>query len=161
MTTIVATPEAIYADSYCADQPGFNITKVKKLSTPEGELLAGGAGDANEIFFIYRLLETHGLKRLWLMNMEENWPPRILKNACSTLLIVDRAGDIYAMDAQWCIPIKVENEFHAIGSGAELALSVLDGRLLNAPGAIAYAATRDIYTQTPIHRVSFEEMSDG
>lgn len=155
MTTIVATERAIYADSQCTSYPSFKTTKLMYIRHEKSgeDCLIGGAGWLFEIYFMARLIQEYGLSELWKLHLTEHWPPKILKNADSDLLIVTRDKEIFLMDRTFT-PAPINQPTYAIGSGAEFATSALAfGR--EAPDAVLFACEHDPYSKGPVAQVKF------
>lgn len=165
MTTIVATPKMIFADSYCNDVQPFGTNKLHHVKWKNEEYLMGGCGYLSDLEFFARLLGDHGLEGMWRLHFGEHWPPKIMKRFDSTLLVVTRQRKIYMFD-NTLVPMEVNEPFHCIGSGGDWARAYMD----LVPGAtpeaaIAYAATKDDNTRAPIHTIKFKrkrgEQADG
>lgn len=155
MTTIVATPKALYADSQCTSFPAFKTTKLLYVQHEKSgeDYLIGGAGWLSEIYFMARLIEEYGLDKLWKLHLTEHWPPKILKNADSDLLIVTREKKIYIMDKAFT-PGPINQDAYAIGSGGEYAASAL--ALGKEPAdAVAFACEHDPYSKPPVVELKF------
>jgi ATP-dependent protease HslVU (ClpYQ) peptidase subunit len=155
MTTVIATRKAIYADSQCTSFPGFKTVKLAHVvcEKAQEDYLIGGAGYLEELNFLARLLGEYGISDIWKLHMTEHWPPKILKNADTDLLVVTRKKKIYMFNKA-LVPMAIEQDTYAIGSGAEYATSALAfGR--EPIGAIDFACEHDPYSKGPVHEVKF------
>lgn len=161
MTTIVATHKALYADSQCTSYPVFKTAKLLYIACEkEGEdYLVGGAGWLSELYFMARLLGEYGLDKLWKLHLTEHWPPKILKNADTDLLIVTRNKEIFLMDRSFT-PAPIQQPTYAIGSGGEYATSAL--ALGKEPEeAVAFACEHDPYSKPPVQMLKFPRKKDA
>lgn len=155
MTTIVATTRALYADSQCTSYPGFKTTKLAyvKHEKSDNDYLVGGAGYLSELHFFVKLLAEYGLERIWKLHLTEHWPPKIIKRAETDLLIVTREHKIYMFD-KTLVPMPIDQDSYAIGSGAEYATSALAfGK--TAIEAVEFACQHDPYSKPPVHELKF------
>jgi len=158
ITTIVATRTALYSDSYCNTSHPFGTQKLYKVSHKKSgdEFLMGGAGYLSDIVYFARLLAEHGLQDLWKLHQGEHWPPKIMKQFDSDILVVTREKEIFLVD-KTLVPMPViDKKAYCIGSGGDWASAYLE-LVADATieGAIEYAAKRDENTKAPIHRISF------
>lgn len=155
MTTIVATTKGLYADSQCTSYPGFKTSKLAYVvheKTGE-DYLVGGAGYLEELHFLVKLLGEYGLERIWKLHLTEHWPPKILKNADTELVIVTRDRKIYCFNAS-LVPMPVNQDTYAIGSGGEYATSAL--AFGKTPiEAVEFACQHDPYSKPPVHELKF------
>ena len=155
MTTIVATKKTIYADSQCSAYPGFKTTKLAYVRHDKSgeDYLIGGAGYLTEFQFLCKLLQEYWLERIWKLHLTEHWPPKILKDADTDLLIVTRDRKIYMFDSA-LVPMPVDQDTYAIGSGGEYATSALAlGK--SPPEAVLFACEHDPYSKPPVHELKF------
>ena len=155
MTTIVGTRHALYGDSQCTNAPSFKTTKLAHVicAKTSEEFLIGGCGYLTEFHFFARLLTEYGLENIWKLHLTEHWPPKILKNADTDLLVVTRQKTIYMFNKA-LVPMVIEQDTYAIGSGAEYATSALAfGR--EPIGAIEFACEHDPYSKGPVHELKF------
>lgn len=157
MTTIVATPDAIYADSNCTHYNQFQTYKLAHIECDKDgtDYLVAGAGDLVEFQFLCNMIKEFGIVESWKMHFQEEWPPRILKRMDTEVLIVTRDGDIMMMDKD-LIPVRIDEPYYCIGSGQDYAVAALDHG--DTPvQAIEYACTRDQYSKAPIHTLEFPD----
>lgn len=160
MTAIIATRTAMFADSYCNTAHPFGTNKLHRVKHAKSgdEYLVGGAGYLNEIEFFARLLGEHGLDNLWKLHLGEHWPPKIMKDWDTDLLVVTRNKQIYLVDDS-LVPMLVNEKHYCIGSGGDWARAAIDfGK--NYVEAIEYAATRDDNTRAPVHKITFGRKTD-
>jgi ATP-dependent protease HslVU (ClpYQ) peptidase subunit len=155
MTTIVATRKALYADSQCSAYPSFKTTKLAYVvheKTGE-DYLIGGAGYLNELHFLANLIREYGLRDIWRLHLTEHWPPKILKNADTDLLIVTRDKKIYMFD-KTLSPMPIDQDTYCVGSGAEYATSAL--AFDRTPEqAVLFACEHDPHSKAPVHELRF------
>lgn len=154
MTTIVATPTAVYSDS-CATglTAQFSTMKTFYIKHEDQEFLAAGCGYLQEITFMAKMIQVYGIEDLWKVNMMENWPPKIMKRAISDMVVVDREKRIWSLD-QSMTPCLVNEDVWTDGSGGQWARAALDHGKTPVE-AIEYAATRDPYTKAPVQVLKF------
>ncbi len=156
MTTIIATPDAMYADSKCeTGYVPFNTPKMSHVKcTRLGEdYLVGGVGVLDEIIFMMHLIGDSGLHNLWKLHMTEYWPPNILTESESCLLIVTRDKKIYTMDSH-LIACLVNEEAYPMGTGSEYAMSAIDFGL-SPSQAIEFACKYDMRSKPPVVKLEF------
>ena len=162
MTTIIATRTAIYADSQCTAAHEFKTNKLHHV-THEGsgeEYLVGGCGFLHELEFFVRLLREYGLDTLWKLHLGEHWPPKLMKNFDTDVLIVTRERKVYLVEARNMVPVLVNQEEYCMGSGGDWARAHRDLVTDGTPEqAIEYAATRDPYTKGPVNKITFKRRS--
>lgn len=158
MTTVIATPTAIYGDSYCATAPSFSTDKVQHVVSskiPNVDYLVGGAGDLAEVTFMIELLRHYCLENLWTLQMQEHWPPDIMIEGGSELLVVTRSKEIWIIDYRM-VPMQLHDKFYCIGSGAPYATAAM--KLGKDPvDAIQLASELDENTRGPIDMVEFPD----
>lgn len=155
MTTIVATPKAIYAESHCAFYSPFKTTKLVhvRAEVDDSEYLIGGAGDLSELKFICNMVAEYGIDRLWKLNLMEHWPPKIVKKMDTDAIIVTKDKGLFILDSNF-IPLPVNEEVFAIGSGGDWARAAIDhGKTIEQ--AIEYACEKDPWSKPPIHKLEF------
>ncbi len=155
MTTIVATTEGLYADSYCDYVSPFSTNKLAHVKSPLGgnEYLVGGAGNLVEFQLYCNIIKQYGTEALWQQHFGENWPPKILVDAETELIMLDKNGQIMLMGRD-LIPVHVNEAYFAIGTGADLALAAMDHGA-NAMDAVEYACTRDTSSKPPVTEIKF------
>lgn len=153
MTTIVATPTAIYADSHCSYSSPFTTQKARVVTHKEEQYLVAGAGDLNELEFMCRLLAEHGLEGIWKLHLGEHWPPEILEDADTDMIVVTRDRRIFLVDKA-LVPLPILDKVFAIGSGSDWARAAIDfGK--DPMEALEYAASKDHRTRGPFHKITF------
>ena len=155
MTTIVATTRALYADSQCTSFPGFKTSKLAYVQCKKSgeDYLVGGAGYLEELHFMVKLIGEYGLEQIWALHLGEHWPPKIMKNADTDLLVVTRQKKIYMFNAG-LVPMPINQNTYAIGSGGEYATSALAfGK--TATEAVEFACEHDPYSKGPVHELTF------
>jgi len=124
LTTIVCSLTEMAADRLC-DDDGIKtyIIKIKHL----GDCIIGVAGDAEDLSkFI-----------VWYQDQDSD-----LDMGESTALVLTKDG-IFTYESEH--PIKHEEEYYSIGSGAPYALSALDSGF-TLKESIKAARKRDLYT---------------
>lgn len=106
MTTIIATRQAIWADTLCPHTVPFHFSKIVRI----GDSLFAGAGDLAPVL---RFLE-------WKRGGEKpDYPP----DEDFDVIEINRAG-IWLHDQDLC-RIHIKGKHYAIGSGAEYATGAL------------------------------------
>lgn len=84
--------------------------------------------------------------------MPENSRPTFERDSVSGLLITQDGA--FHIESQ-CIPMPIEERFHAIGSGRDFAIAAMHlGR--SAREAVELAARYDIYTSLPVTEVTLD-----
>ena len=157
MTTVIATRDAMYADSFCNTAQPFGTNKLHKVTHEKSgeDYLMGGCGYLHELEFFARLLGEHGLQSMWKLHFGEFWPPKIMKKWDTDILIVTRSKEIFLIDNS-LVPMAILQKEYCIGSGGDWARAhrdlVPDGTY---EGAIEYAATRDENTKAPVAKIKF------
>jgi len=155
VTTIVATPKAIYADSYCNTTHPFGTTKLHLVKFKTEEYLVGGCGYLNELEFFARLLGEYGIEGMWRLHFGEHWPPKIMKSWDTDVLVVTRDKRIFMFDDS-LVPISVNEPVYCIGSGGDWAKAYMDLVPDATPEqSIEYAAKKDDNTRAPVHELKF------
>jgi ATP-dependent protease HslVU (ClpYQ) peptidase subunit len=159
VTTVIATRTAIYSDSACTDYIPHGIPKLYRIDPKKGQpFLCGIAGFVGECHLLMNLLKDHGLDEVWNLHYKveghtqrpdwldfEDWN--------SELLIVTQDKQILRLDES-LIPLPVEEQKYAIGSGSQWAIAAMDhGR--PPKEAIEYASTRDPFTKAPVRVLTF------
>lgn len=100
-----------------------------------------------------KLLGEYGIERIWKLHLTEHWPPKILKNADTDLLVVTRGKKIYMFNSG-LTPMPIDQDTFAIGSGAEYATSALQfGK--TPTEAVEFACVNDPYSKGPVHELKF------
>lgn len=159
MTTVIATPTAVYADSHCSYSTPFTTQKARVVKFKDERYLVAGAGDLDELEFLCKLLQEHGLHSMWKLHLGEHWPPDILENADTDLVIVTENRDIFILDKA-LVPIAIHDKVFALGSGSDWARAAIDfGK--SPLEALEYAATKDHRTRGPFHKITFRSKSNG
>ena len=153
MTTVIATPTALYADSYCSYSTPFTTQKARVVQSGNAKYLVAGAGDLEELEFLCRLLEKHGLEKMWELHLGDNWPPKILKNADTDVVVVTEDRRIFLLGAN-LVPLPIADKAFAIGSGSDWARAAMDFSKTPTE-ALEYAASKDHYTRGPFHKLTF------
>lgn len=155
LTTIVGTRYALYGDSQCTNAPSFKTTKLAHVQCAKTgeEFLIGGCGYLSEFHFFARLLTEYGLENVWKLHLTEHWPPKIMKGADTDLLVLTRDKKLYLFD-KTLVPMDINQDTYAMGSGAEYATAALAlGK--TAAEAVEFAAQHDPYTKGPVHELKF------
>lgn len=155
MTTIVATRTALYADSQATDYVSFKTSKLAHVQCKKTgeEFLLGGCGYLEDIYFAANLLSEYGLKDIWKLHLTDHWPPKIMKEFDSELMLVTREKKIYCFNKA-LVPMPINQDWHAMGSGGPFAISALAmGK--TAPEAVEFAIQFDPYTKGPVHELKF------
>jgi ATP-dependent protease HslVU (ClpYQ) peptidase subunit len=147
----------MYADSYCNSAQPFGTNKLHRVShvKTNEDFLVGGAGFLPELEFFKRILAEHGINDMWKLNLGEHWPPKIMKEFDTIVLVVTRSKQIFMFDEN-LVPMEINEESYCIGSGGDWARAYLD--LVPSPEyekAIEYAASRDENTRSPVHSIKF------
>ena len=133
MTTICANLTTMCADRRTTGGAMFSTTKVKRINGS----LYGGAGCLENILHFFA----------WIQNPDELKKPEASDETFFEILELNKSG-LYYWSRQ-LIPIRIEDDFYAIGSGAGYALGALaHGATLQ--GAIRTAARWDECTGTEI-----------
>lgn len=156
MTTIVATRTSILADSQCTAASPFKTSKLRQITCKKTgeEYLCGGAGYLEELHFIINLIELQGLDELWKLHLGEHWPPKLLKDGDTDVLVVTRNREIYKV-THHMIPMPINDPWHAMGSGGDFAkAAMLLGKTPHE--AIEFAAEHDPWTKGPVHELKFK-----
>ena len=155
MTTIVATRKAIYADSQCTTYPTFKTTKLAYVACEKTkeQFLVGGCGYLSEFHFFVRLLKEYGLQDIWKLHLTEHWPPKIIKNADTDLLVLTSDKKLFMFDRA-LVPMDVNQDTYAMGSGGEYATAAL--AMGKSPAeAVEFACQHDPYSKPPVHELKF------
>lgn len=121
----------------------FPVTKIHKI----GNTIVGVAGELDHCLV---LLD-------WFRGGRdpEKWPAVQATDNWVRLMYVLETGECYEIN-KVCFPIRVERRFHAIGSGAELAIASMHlGE--TAAGAVAIASEYDPSCGEGIDVLSFKE----
>lgn len=154
MTTIVVTRTSILADSLASGDIPYRTSKLRLITTPEGEMLTGGEGDLRELNFIVRLIENYGLSSLWKLHLSDSWPPDILKTGDTDVFVVTRDKQIWLVDQQLS-PIPIEMDWYAAGSGGDFAKAALImGKTPRE--AIEFACSLDPASKGPVDEIKFK-----
>lgn len=155
MTTLVATPTALYSDSHCQlGDTSFSVAKMAHIKHSDTEeYLVGGVGVLDEIIFMFNMIKEFGAVKLWKLHLNDNWPPDILTEASFILLIVTRDGKIYTMDNH-LVMCEIKEKAFALGCGSEFARSAL--ALTRSPiEAIQFASQHNSHTNLPVQVIEF------
>lgn len=161
MTTLVATPTAIYSDSHCQlGDASFSVAKLAHIKHSDTEeYLVGGVGVLDEVIFMFNMIKEYGATKLWKLHMNENWPPDILTEAEFYLLIVTPSGKIYTMDSH-LVMCEVKEKAFPLGSGSEYARAALS--LTRSPiEAIQFASQHNSQTGLPVQVIEFPDKIRG
>lgn len=125
MTTVIATQREIFTDSICIYSASFNTPKVFKFKS-EGdgrEYLMAGAGDLNELAFVVEMVRKYGLHELWRANLQDNWPPSIVKDMETDVVAVCVDG-MFLIDKSF-MPAKCLDSTYTFGSGGDMAKAAM------------------------------------
>lgn len=160
MTTMIATLNAIYADSICTNLGGssFHTDKIQHIECPadKTDYLVGGIGDLAAMNFMVNVLKKQGLHDLWQLHMTDNWPPTIMEKTDAEVVVVTR-GKMYLLDSDF-IPLVLNMPVYTMGSGTDFARAALDfGR--TPQQAIEYACHHDEFSAGPVQSVEFTNAS--
>jgi len=154
MTTIVATRTSILADSQASSGSPFKTNKLRVINTPEGEMLTGGCGCLTELTFLVNLIEKYGLTKLWTLHLGEHWPPRILKNGDTDVLVVTREKQIWMVDTQ-VSPMAVDMDWYTTGTGGDFArAAMLLGKTPHE--AVEFSCENDPWSKGPVKEIRFK-----
>jgi len=125
MTTVIATLTEVYADSLCVYSTSFNTPKLFRVNCEADghEYLMSGAGDLNELAFVVEMVRKYGLHELWRANLQDNWPPAIVKDMESDIVAVSTNG-IFLLDKAF-MPAQVNDPSYTIGSGGDFAKAAM------------------------------------
>lgn len=135
MTTIIATPDALYTDSLCTYTVSFRVRKAVRI----GDSLYGAAGDDLDSFI--KVME-------WLRGEEPR--PKLPSDEMFDMIEVSQAG-IFTWSRQ-LRRVKVRERYYAIGSGAQYAIGAMDTGA-TPEKALKVAAKRDGATGLPIFKL--------
>src|SRR5262245_30717866 len=103
MTTIIATPSAMFADSLCTNDCGANFltVKIERVRAKDQELLIGAAGAAGDMGLLIGLLRMYGLKELWRLHLRKAGLPLACRKFESDVLVINRKGQMFLIDKQF------------------------------------------------------------
>lgn len=153
MTTVIATHTAVYGDSFCGGAHAFTTRKIGRFRHGGKAYLYGGCGDLDEVNFIVALMEQHGPFGVWRLSRGDNWPPEVLKDADSDIVIVTEDRKMYLMDEDM-VAAEVLDKTMCIGSGGKWAAAAMDfGK--TPLEALEYAASKDHNSRGPFHKITF------
>lgn len=136
MTTVVATRDAMVADTFFSD--GSRSQKILRGARQ----LVGYAGDAY----------AGVLMANWVLDGMRGPPPAMKRSTVSILIL--RPDGIFQMDPRGIV-LPHTAEFFAIGSGADFAIGAL-ARGATAEEAVEVAAEFDSHTKLPIFRMDLK-----
>lgn len=125
MTTVIATLTGVYADSLCQYATSFNTPKVFRINCKADghEYIVAGAGDLNELAFVVEMISTYGLHELWRANLQDNWPPAIVKDMDTDVVAVSTNG-MFLIDKSF-MPAQVLDSTYTFGSGGDMAKAAM------------------------------------
>jgi ATP-dependent protease HslVU (ClpYQ) peptidase subunit len=143
MTTVVFANGVMAADRMACE--GNNKSgRMTKIFRSRGHLV-GFSGSADVSMVLLRWFENGA--------NEEEWPdPHGDDNLESSMLVVTPAGQVLQYE-RFPIPLIMEHEFHAIGSGRDFALAALHLGC-DARAAVELASKLDAYTGGGIDTLS-------
>lgn len=134
MTTIIATKNAIYSDTFCNYSTSFRTVKIVRI----GDSIYGGAGDLEEVQFFFE----------WRRGKEK---PEYPDSADFSAIEVNKSG-IYLWSTRLC-PMIVKAKSYAIGSGGQFAIGAMEAGA-DPIQAIKIAAKHDPNTRAPIEALN-------
>lgn len=135
MTTVVATKQAIFADTLCAYTVPFRFSKVAKI---KDAIFAGAGDDFLNIHLFYE----------WQRGKQK---PKYAADADFDIIEVNPRG-LFLWD-QKLIPIQLNEPFYAIGTGAAYAMGALAAGA-TPEQAVLIAANFDTNTRGPVEQVN-------
>jgi len=144
MTTIAWDGKTLAGDRRAnAGGLPYSVTKVFRLS--DGRLFAGsGTADCIEAV------------RDWLEGNEKQ-RPSFTKDEDFAILVISKENGKLVCDRYElkCFPMRIEEKFHAVGSGRDYAIAAMDfGK--SAREAVEFASKYDIYTGNGIDVIEFD-----
>lgn len=144
MTTVAYRAGFMAADSLLVDN-GFKVGQVRKVVVREDGAACGAGGDAGPCreFLDAFLRADHQHPN------ETVWPALDAEMECVGLIVMPDAG-VWMVEGGVAYPVY--GEYHAIGSGAPIALAAMD-QGASAAQAVRAAIRRDLYTGGEVHIV--------
>lgn len=142
MTTIVYRDGIMAADS-CVSYNDAKTAAVTKIWEVEGTLI-GVSGSLSALAMVRSVVTDAG----------SIWPAMARDEHCSGIMVAP-SGVIHFVGSNG-IPIEVDAEFHAIGSGAELAIGAMAAGA-SAAEAVKIAIQYDCFSAGPIDILSLQE----
>lgn len=132
MTTIVASLQAMAADSRVSGGPMFDTTKIRRI----GGSLYGGCGTLSQILKMFAWFENP--------DMVPNW-----KTTPDFSILQLSPDGLFVWESEM-IAIRIDTPFYSIGSGSEYAMGALACGA-NLQQAIQVASNFDPGTNDRIH----------
>lgn len=114
MTTVAYANGVIAADKM-ASEGNSRVGTTTKIFKRKGYLI-GFSGRADTSALLLRWFED-GAK-------EEEWPDPYAEDCDASMLVITPDGRVLTYE-RFPIPIRMENQFHAIGSGRDFALAAM------------------------------------
>lgn len=149
MTTIAYKNSIMAADSACFDSSLYQGEVEKLWMIPPIGLI----GCSGEIGAMIQFVE-------WLQDDSEKKRKPDLPDDCDFEgILVNPDGDVVHYDRH-LVPIRVANEFHAIGSGRKLALGAMMAGA-SAEEAVKIACHYDMVTREPVRMIQLQDLNPG
>lgn len=141
MTTVIATPKGIYADTKCSYSVPFKVSKVSQI----GSSVFAGAGDLDDL---WRFLD-------WQRAGGSHDDLPTIDDGLDILEVCN--GRIYLWGKK-LVRVKLNETVYAIGSGAHYAMGALANGA-TPEQAIKIAAKYDPETALPLEFVGFKKVA--
>lgn len=149
MTTIAYRDNMMASDSACFDSSLYQGEVDKLWILPSVGLI----GCCGEIGAMIRVVD-------WLKNGSEGRKSPNLPDDCEfEAIVVNPEGEVFHYDRH-LVPIRISNQFHAIGSGRKLALGAMMAGA-SADKAVQIACQYDNGSREPVKAIQLRDLSGG
>lgn len=139
MTTVIATRQALYADTFCNYTVPFKMTKIARIGD---SIYAGAADDFDSVVKLFWWLRGEGPK------------PKLPTDEAFDVIELGPAGIF--LWSKHLTRTHIDQDCYAIGSGGQYAMGAI-GAGANPIRAIDVAAMYDPNTKPPVETVNLKE----